>query len=100
MLIVGGGAIALAYSNDILAYHIAGLGHRLIAAQIIQWRPLIITVVIVVGLVAPALWLWLARAAGQGRNWARIVSAVLFGLATLQLAGNIRDVVVLVGRRR
>jgi NO-binding membrane sensor protein with MHYT domain len=92
--------VALAYSGDIQAYHIAGLGHRLTAAQIIQWRPLIITVVIVVGLVAPALWLWLARAAGQGRNWARILSAVLFGLATLQLAGNIRDVVVLVGRRQ
>ncbi len=32
-----------------------------------------------------ALWLWMARANGQGRNWARILSTVLFGLATLQL---------------
>ena len=30
----------------------------------------------------------LARADGQGRNWARILSAVLFGLATLQLRGD------------
>ncbi len=87
--------VALAYSGDIQAYHIAGLGHRLTAAQIIQWRPLIITVVIVVGLVVPALWLWMARVTGQGRNWARILSTVLFGLATLQLVGNIRDVVAL-----
>ena len=29
----------------------------------------------------------MARANGQGRNWARIVSTVLFGLATLQLRG-------------
>ena len=32
-----------------------------------------------------ALWLWMARTNGQGRNWARILSTVLSGLATLQL---------------
>ena len=31
------------------------------------------------------LWLWMARETGRGRNWARILSAVLFGLATLTL---------------
>jgi hypothetical protein len=60
-------------------------GHRLTAAQISHWRPLIIAVVIVTGLVAPAVWLWMARANGRGRNWARILSTVLFGVATLQL---------------
>jgi hypothetical protein len=34
-----------------------------------------------------ALWLWMARANGRGRNWARIVSTVLFGAATLDLTG-------------
>ena len=43
---------------------------------------------IVFGLVVIALWLWMARANGQGRNWARILSTVLFGLATLQLRGD------------
>jgi hypothetical protein len=33
------------------------------------------------------MWLWMARANGQGRNWARILSTVLFVLATLQLRG-------------
>jgi hypothetical protein len=60
------------------------LGHSLAAPQM---RPLIITVWIVVSLVVIALWLWMARANGQGRNWARILSTVLFGLATLQLRG-------------
>ena len=56
------------------------LGHRLTET------PLTITVVIIVfGLVPIALWLWMARAAGQGRDWALIVSTVLFTLATLQL---------------
>jgi hypothetical protein len=58
------------------------LGHRLTAA------PLTITLVIVVGLVVIALWLWMARATSQGRNWARMLSTVLFGLATLELIGN------------
>jgi hypothetical protein len=87
--------IALAYSGDIQAYHIAPFGHRLTAAQIIQWRPLIITVAIVIGLVAPALWLWMARANGQGRNWACTLSTVVFGLATLRLVGWIKDGVAL-----
>ena len=34
-----------------------------------------------------ALWLWMARETGRGRNWARIVSTVLFGAATLDLTG-------------
>ncbi len=55
------------------------LGHRLTPA------PLIITLVILAGLALIALWLWMARATTQGRNWARILSTVLFGLATLEL---------------
>ena len=61
------------------------LGHSLTAPQL---RPLIITLWIVFGLVVIALWLWMARANGQGRTWARILSTVLFGLATLQLRGD------------
>jgi hypothetical protein len=60
------------------------LGHSLTAPQT---RPLVITVWIVFGLVVTALWLWMVRANGQGQNWARILSTVLFGLATLQLRG-------------
>jgi len=50
--------------------------------------PVAVTVGIVVGLVLIALWLWMARAISQGRNWARILSTVLFSLATLHLFGN------------
>jgi len=53
-----------------------------------QMRPLVITVWIVISLAGIALWLWMARTNGQGRNWARILSTVLFGLATLQLRGD------------
>ena len=44
------------------------------------------TVVLVVGaLIAVALWLWMAWANGRGHNWARILSAVFFGISTLGL---------------
>ena len=44
------------------------------------------TVVLVVGaVIAVALWLWMAWANGRGRNWARVVSAVFFGISTLGL---------------
>jgi hypothetical protein len=79
--------IALFYLGDIKAYHLIALGHHLTTAQLVHWRPLIATLAITIGLVEIALWLWTARAAGQGKNWARILSAVLAGLATLQLGG-------------
>jgi hypothetical protein len=46
----------------------------------------LLTLEIVLGLAVVALWLWMARANGHGRNWARILSTVLFGLATLDAA--------------
>jgi hypothetical protein len=75
--------------------HLRWNGHSVTAAQLSHLKPVIIMVTIVAGLVVPALWLWMARANGQGRNWARILSTVLFGLATLQLTGNNGDVEVL-----
>ncbi len=80
--------IALVYIGDIKAYHLTVLGHHLTTAQLSHLRPLIITVAVALALAGIGLWLWMARATGQGRNWARIVSTVLFGLATLELIGN------------
>jgi hypothetical protein len=67
---------ALPYMGDI---HGKALGHPLAAT------PLTVTVVTVFFLLPIALWLWMARAVRQGRNWARILSAVLLGLQTLWL---------------
>jgi hypothetical protein len=39
----------------------------------------------------------MARANGQGRTWARGLSTVLFGLATLDLTGAFRTPVVRIG---
>jgi hypothetical protein len=79
--------IALFYLGDIKAYHLTALGHQLTTAQLMHWRPLIVALAIIVGLAEIALWLFTARAAGQGKKWARVLSVVLAGLATLQLGG-------------
>jgi hypothetical protein len=57
------------------------------AAQVNQLNTFIIALAVVSGVIGVALWLWMARANSQGRNWARIVSTVLFGLATLDMFG-------------
>jgi hypothetical protein len=78
--------IFLALIGDIKAYH-AILGHHLTAAQVSQASTPFITTFILWDLVPIAVWLWMARANGRARNWARIVSTVLFGAATLNLTG-------------
>jgi hypothetical protein len=45
----------------------------------------LIALAMVLGLAVIAVWLWMARATGQGQNWARILSTVSFGLATMEL---------------
>ena len=57
----------------------------LTAAQVSHQYTLLILGGIAMGVVVIALWLWMARANGRGRNWARILSTVLFVLATLEL---------------
>jgi hypothetical protein len=83
-LMYGGAVLSAAYLIATLPFmgdiHGKALGYRLTGT------PLTITVVIVVfGLVPVALWLWMARAASQGKDWARILFTVLFTLASLQL---------------
>jgi hypothetical protein len=77
-------ALVLIISGDQTGHAMMN-GHTLTAAQASQAKPVLVTVAAVSGLVAIALWLWMARANGQGRKWARILSTVLFGLATLQM---------------
>jgi hypothetical protein len=70
--------------GDTKAVHATWNGHPLATAPAIALG--IVPVLVVI-----ALWLWMARANGQGRTWARILSAVLSGLATLQLIKLISD---------
>jgi hypothetical protein len=57
------------------------------ASQISGDQRFIIGLAVVSGLLGIGLWLWMARANNDGKSWARILSTVLFGLATLDLIG-------------
>ena len=47
-----------------------------------------IGILIASGLIGAALWLWMAQSSKAGKNWARIVSTVLFVIQTINvLAG-------------
>jgi hypothetical protein len=47
-----------------------------------------IGILIASGLIGAALWLWMAQSCKAGKNWARIVSTVLFAIQTINvLAG-------------
>ena len=69
----------------------------LTATQVNQLNTFIIALAVVSGVIGVGLWLWMARANGQGKNWARILSTVLFGLATLDLFGVLSQPKTLLG---
>ena len=50
-----------------------------------------IGIIVVVGIIAVGLWLWMARMNLKGRNWARITGTVFFGLNTLDVLGAFRS---------
>jgi hypothetical protein len=54
------------------------------AIQVAPISSVSITTGIVESLVPIAAWLWMARMAGQRRNWTRLAAAALLGLATLE----------------
>jgi hypothetical protein len=60
---------------------------NLTVTQVNQLDTFLITLAVVSGVLGIALWLWMAWANNQGKNWARILSTVLFGLATMDLIG-------------
>jgi serine/threonine kinase PknH len=50
-----------------------------------------VVVIVVLALIEIALWLGIARACRNGKNWARITGTVLFGLHTVGFLGVISD---------
>jgi hypothetical protein len=69
------------FKPAILQAHPGYTTAQLHSAEIARTVPLLIAAPIVA-----ALWLWMAWANGRGLAWARIVSAVFFGIATVDAA--------------
>ena len=64
-------------------------GHPLTAAQVADTYHAELVVLVVVGLIGIALWLWMAQKNKAGKNWARITSTVFFALDTLGAIGGL-----------
>jgi hypothetical protein len=81
-------SLAVAITDVTAAARGRWLGHSLTPALLSQLKPFIITLVVVSGLAVIALWLWMAWANGQGKNWARMLSTMLIVPAALELTMN------------
>jgi hypothetical protein len=70
--------------NAIDATDTSGSGTQVPASAI---KDVFLVISIVGGIIAVLIWLWLAWKNRTGRNWARVVSTVLFALSCLGLPG-------------
>ena len=66
-------------------------------SQVNQAFVAFLVVVIASAAIGIGLWLWMAWASNQGRNWARIVSTVLFAVSTLELLQGLRGPRTVIG---
>jgi ABC-type Fe3+ transport system permease subunit len=62
----------------------------LTASQVDQAFNTAIVFAVISGVIGTVLWLWMARANSQGRNWARILSSVFFAVSTVSLFATLR----------
>jgi hypothetical protein len=72
-----------------ISQHATRNGKRLTAAQVGDTYHAELVVLVVVGLIGIALWIWMAQMNRRGRNWARITSTVFFALNTLGAIGGL-----------
>jgi hypothetical protein len=61
----------------------------LTSSKVVAAERATVAIVIVIGVVAIGLWLWMAAANKAGRSWARVTSSVFFGLSTLVALGGL-----------
>lgn len=93
VMYVGAAASLIGIVIDFLTRHairtaLLSHNHKLTTAQLNTAYHVELGALIVSGLIAAGLWLWMAQSCKAGKSWARIVSTVLFGIDTLsQIAG-------------
>jgi hypothetical protein len=70
--------------SSILKSHPLYTAAQLHTAEVSRTAALIVGALIAIG-----LWIWMAQANGRGLQWARVLSAVFFGISTLSLIGSV-----------
>jgi hypothetical protein len=58
-------------------------GKPLTHSQVVNLAHVEVVALVVGGLIAAGLWIWMARSSRAGKSWARVVSTVLFAIATI-----------------
>ncbi len=61
---------------------------KLTPTQVTNSEHFLVSATVIIGLIGAALWLWMAWANMHGKPWARILSSVFFGVATLNTAAS------------
>ncbi|HTU75927.1 MAG TPA: hypothetical protein VMG38_20615 [Trebonia sp.] len=78
------GVVSGLTTNNVASYAYSSTSHH--SATVHDSRSL--SAGIIGGLAFAGFWLWMAWKNGSGRNWARVLSSVFFGLLCLQFAGG------------
>ena len=69
--------------QNAIATHQRKNGKPLTHAQVVDLAHVEVVVLVVVGLIAAVVWIWLGRSCLAGKSWARVVSTVLFAISTI-----------------
>ncbi len=88
VMYVGAAASLIGIAIDFTALgalkdQISKRNHTLTPAQLATAQHVAIGGLIAAGLIAAALWIWMAQSCKAGKSWARVVATVLFGIDTL-----------------
>ena len=66
-----------------LKTRLANANHKLTPTQLTNAEHVAVAFFIIGGLIGVALWMWMARVNGAGKNWGRIVATVFFAIDTI-----------------
>jgi hypothetical protein len=69
--------------QNAIATHQRKNGQPLTHAQVVDLAHVEVVAFVVGGVIAAALWIWMARGSRAGKSWARTVSTVLFAISTV-----------------
>jgi serine/threonine protein kinase len=92
-LMYAGAVYTLIYAIGLAMVVRSALDHPAVGTAAHTGLGAVAGLVVLVSLIEIAVWLWIARACGNGRSWARVTGTVLFAihtLSTIALLGNSR----------
>jgi len=89
-LMYAGAAYSVVYVLAVVLGFTTVINQRLAGDGQVNQAGLVVAA-IVLAIIEAAVWLWLARACKNKRNWARVTGTVLFGLHTLGTFGVVAN---------